>query len=220
MKESRSGNAMNRRQLLTMAGAATTGAVLATAGNVASADHHEKAHGHKDADYAVAVMRPTKGNKTRGTVTFRVTKKGVQINANINGLTPNQKHAIHIHEFGDIRATDGTGTGGHYNPEGHDHSLPEKGDKRHAGDLGNLQADAEGKAKYKLVVDNITINGHKNPIAGRGVIIHEKADDGGQPTGNAGPRISQGTIGIGKMPEPKKKEATENSAKAPASNVK
>ena len=37
--------------------------------------------------------------------------------------------------------------------------------------------------------------------------IDAKRDDGGQPTGNAGPRISQGTIGIGKAPEPKKKPA-------------
>lgn len=204
-----SGSSMNRRQLLTMAGAATTGAVLASTVKQVSAADHEKEHAHhaaKEADFAVAVMRPTKGNKTRGTVTFRVTKKGVNIMAKIKGLTPSQKHAIHIHELGDIRASDGTGTGGHYNPEGHDHSLPDKSEKRHAGDLGNLQADAEGNATLKLTVNNISINGHKNPIAGRGVIIHAKPDDGGQPTGNAGPRISQGTIGIGKAPEPKKKD--------------
>jgi len=201
MKDAQTDKRMNRRRMLTLAGAATTGVVLANTQAV-EADHHLKA----EADFAVAVMRPTKGNKTRGSVTFRKTKKGIVINARIKNLTPNAKHAIHIHELGDIRKPDGTGTGGHFNPEGHDHALPDK-EKRHAGDLGNLEADGEGNAVFKLTVNNISINGHKNAIAGRGVIIHAKVDDGGQPTGNAGPRISQGTIGIGKAPVPKKKDA-------------
>jgi superoxide dismutase, Cu-Zn family len=32
---------------------------------------------------------------------------------------------------------------------------------------------------------------------GRGVIIHAKPDDGGQPVGNAGARIGFGVIGVG-----------------------
>jgi Cu-Zn family superoxide dismutase len=157
----------------------------------------DEKHEHAEAkiDKAVAVVRPTRGNKVRGTVTFTEKDGKVTIVANFQNLTPNGKQAIHIHEFGDIRKPDGLGTGGHYNPEGHDHGLPTQ-EKRHAGDLGNLEADAEGKAKLRLVVDNITVAGHKNPILGRSIIVHEKADDGGQPVGNAGPRVSQGVIGI------------------------
>jgi Cu-Zn family superoxide dismutase len=107
---------------------------------------------------------------------------------------------MHIHQWGDITGMDGKTTGGHYNPKSHDHGLPEK-HLRHAGDLGNLQADASGKAKYELTVDNLSIAGSKNPIVGRGVIIHAKKDDGGQPTGNAGARIAQGVIGIRKPAE-------------------
>lgn len=121
----------------------------------------------------------------------------VKIVADISGLTANGKHAIHIHEFGDISAADGTATGGHYNPEGHDHGLPDS-KMRHAGDFGNLEADADGKAKFELTVDNLTLNGAKNPILGRGMIIHAGPDDGGQPTGNAGARIAQGVIGVAK----------------------
>ncbi|MCP5412982.1 MAG: superoxide dismutase family protein, partial [Alphaproteobacteria bacterium] len=69
---------------------------------------------------------------------------------------------------------------------------------RHAGDLGNLTADATGKATYEIVVDNISIAGPHNPILGRGVIIHAKPDDGGQPVGNAGGRIACGVIGVAK----------------------
>ena len=180
-------------------------AIVLLAASALIVTDHVRADEHKKAaaiTKAVAVVRPTKGTKVRGTVMFNEKDGKVTITANFRGLNPNQKHAIHIHEFGDIRKPDGTGTGGHYNPEGHDHALPDK-EMRHAGDLGNLEADGEGNAKFKLVVDNVTIAGHKNPILGRAIIVHEKADDGGQPTGNAGPRVSQGVIGIANPTPPK-----------------
>jgi Cu-Zn family superoxide dismutase len=147
---------------------------------------------------AVAVLHPTKGNQAIGTVHFQAVEGAkVRVTATVEGLAPNSVHAIHIHEFGDCTAPDATSAGGHYNPEGHPHALPDK-KERHAGDLGNLQADAQGKATLNLTVDNITINGSKNPIVGRGVIVHEKMDDGSQPVGNAGGRIACGVIGFAK----------------------
>lgn len=146
------------------------------------------------ADSAVAVMHPTAGNDTAGSVTFTPVDGGVKVEAEITGLEPDSSHAIHIHQYGDARAEDGASAGGHYNPGGHQHGLPHEA-VRHAGDLGNLEADAEGRAHYELTVDQFTVDGEHAPIIGRSVIIHEKADDGGQPTGNAGPRISIGVIG-------------------------
>ncbi len=143
---------------------------------------------------AIADMSPTNGNTARGVVLFIAEEGGVRIVAEIEGLDPGQQHAIHIHETGDCSSGDGKSAGGHYNPEGHDHALPDHSE-RHAGDLGNLTADENGVTRYELWVDNVTINGKHNPILGRGVIIHAKADDGGQPTGNAGARISCGVIG-------------------------
>ena len=67
---------------------------------------------------------------------------------------------------------------------------------RHAGDLGNLTADNDGKAHYEITVSNISVAGMKNPIIGRGVIVHAKVDDGSQPVGNAGGRIACGVIGV------------------------
>ena len=171
-------------------------------------DHHRhddaKGHAHgKDAACPVpaalvAVMQPTKGNQTAGKVRFTAVDGGVRIVADITGLTPGQKHAIHIHEFGDVSAEDGSAAGGHYNPGGHPHAGPEAA-HRHAGDLGNLTADATGAAHYELVAKGLSLCCGAEPVIGRSVIIHAKEDDlTSQPAGNAGPRIAQGVIGASK----------------------
>lgn len=154
-------------------------------------------HGHSESiDRAVAVLHPTEGNEVRGVVIFEATDEGqVKVMANVVGLTPDSRHGFHVHEFGDTTAADGTSAGGHYNPEGHDHALPSD-EPRHAGDLGNLEADSNGRARLELTVDNLSINGHTNPILGRGVVVHADPDDGGQPTGNAGARLAVGVIGV------------------------
>lgn len=169
------------------------------AGKHAGKDHDDDDDDHEvEVYHAVAVMIPTEGNTAQGVITFDETDNGVTVTATITGLTPNQKHGFHIHEFGDISDPAGKATGGHYNPEGHDHALPHDGDTpRHAGDLGNLEADADGHATYTQTFDNLTIfDDDENPILGRGVIIHAQTDDGGQPTGNAGARIAQGIVGV------------------------
>ncbi len=144
---------------------------------------------------AVCVVRPTKGNRCRGRVLFEEVEGGrVKVTARLRGLTPNQKHAIHIHQYGDTRDLSGKSAGGHFNPENKPHGLPPAAN-RHAGDLGNVQADADGKAHYTIVVDNFSIAG-KDAIIGRAIVVHAKEDDGGQPTGNAGARIGFGVIGI------------------------
>lgn len=148
----------------------------------------------------VTVLHGTKGNEdVRGTVRFIEMGNGqVKVIADVMGLDPGSTHAIHVHEYGDCTALDATSAGGHYNPEGHDHALPEETPTRHAGDLGNLEADDNGHARYTLVVDNISVAGAKNPVIGRAVIVHEGVDQGmaEQPTGAAGPRIACGVIGI------------------------
>jgi superoxide dismutase, Cu-Zn family len=144
---------------------------------------------------AVAVLRPTAGQQCHGVVRFTQEGESVKVVADLEGLTPGQKHAFHIHQYGDCSAPDGMSAGGHYNPEGHQHGLPDN-ENRHAGDLGNIQADEQGKAHYEITVTNISIMGVKNPIIGRGVIVHAKVDDGSQPVGNAGGRIACGVIGV------------------------
>ncbi len=149
----------------------------------------------------VGVLVPTEGNVTRGVVQFIQTHEGLRVVAHVEGLTPNQLHGFHIHEFGDMRSADGSAQGGHYNPGGHDHGLPDDGPHRHAGDLGNLQANELGIATYDETFEGVTLVGGPMPVVGRGLIVHRDPDDGSQPTGNAGPRIAQGVIGIAN-PEP------------------
>lgn len=181
---------------------------LAVAQNGKAKGHQEHAghdHSHADAHAhacphgitgLAAVIMPTEGNEAHGIVTFTSGEDGkVTVRARVRGLTPNSKHGFHIHEFGDARSDDGSSAGGHYNPEGHDHALP-NGEARHAGDLGNLEADEQGNAQLTLTVDNISLCCGKAPILGRGLVVHAKPDDGGQPTGNAGSRIGMGVIGI------------------------
>ncbi len=65
-----------------------------------------------------------------------------------------------------------------------------------------MSTDGDGKAHYELTVDNITINGSRNPILGYGMVIHGGEDDlTSQPTGAAGPRIGVGVIGVAKPAE-------------------
>jgi Cu-Zn family superoxide dismutase len=161
-------------------------------------------HGKSDACAVpaalVATLQPTQGNQTKGTVRFTQVEGGVKIVADVEGLAPNGTHAIHIHEFGDMGTADGSGAGGHYNPGNHPHGGPDS-EHHHAGDLGNLTADATGKVHHEMVAKGLSLCCGAQPIIGRSVIIHAKADDlTSQPAGNAGPRITQGVIGVAKAP--------------------
>ncbi len=162
---------------------------------------------------AVALIQPTKGNTCKGTVVFHQKGSEVKVVATISGLEAKSKHAIHVHEFGSCGSEDGKCTGGHFNPEGKKHGLPPSAD-RHAGDLGNLEADDQGNASYTVTVKNISLkNGKKSCILGRAIIVHAKADDGGQPTGNAGARIGAGTIALGNPAAVKPASAPEKAIK-------
>lgn len=145
---------------------------------------------------AICVLQPTKGNNVDGTITFTQTKGGIKVVAHVEGLTPG-KHGFHIHQYGDISAPDGTSTGGHFNPENVNHGAP--GDKiRHVGDLGNLEAGADGKANLEYTDKVISMSG-AHSIIGRGIIVHTGEDDlTSQPTGAAGARVAYGVIGIAK----------------------
>lgn len=145
---------------------------------------------------AIAVLHPTQGSNVGGTVTFTSSGDQVKVVADITGLTPG-KHGFHIHEFGDCSDPKAASAGGHFNPGKHQHGAPDAAD-RHAGDLGNIEADATGKAHLELTDKVMKLSGDDS-IVGRAVIVHEKADDlKTQPTGDAGGRLACGVIGIAK----------------------
>lgn len=145
---------------------------------------------------AVAFLSPTKGSAVKGMVIFEAVKGGTKVTAHISGLTPG-KHGFHVHEYGDCSSDDGMAAGGHFNPGQMPHSMP-MSEKRHVGDMGNLDADKDGNAHLEYVDSMIALSGASS-ILGRGVIVHEKEDDlKTQPTGNAGGRLACGVVGLAK----------------------
>lgn len=145
---------------------------------------------------AIAVLHPASGSQVAGTVTFTTRDDGIQVVADVTGLAPG-KHGFHIHEFGDCSAVDASSAGSHFNPTHKAHGGPEM-KERHIGDLGNLEADASGKAHLEWKDKTMKLTGASS-ILGYAVIVHEKEDDlKSQPVGNAGGRVACGVIGVAK----------------------
>ncbi|HUI06770.1 MAG TPA: superoxide dismutase family protein [Verrucomicrobiae bacterium] len=143
---------------------------------------------------AIAVLVPTEANSVSGTVTFTKVPAGVRVVADMSGLTPGL-HGFQIREFGNCGAPDASSTGGDFNPSGMPHAGP-NWPYRQVGDLGNVLADASGKAHYDAVNTMILLDGPTS-IVGRAVTVHQRADDlKSQPSGNVGPAVACGVIGI------------------------
>jgi superoxide dismutase, Cu-Zn family len=142
---------------------------------------------------AIAVLHPTAGNKVSGTVTFTPVADGVQVHAEIAGLTAG-KHGFHVHEFGDCSAADASSAGAHFNPTNQPHAGPDAA-ARHEGDMGNIEADASGNAKLDYVDHQISLTNDAKSVIGRSVVVHAKPDDlKTQPSGDSGARIACGLI--------------------------
>lgn len=142
---------------------------------------------------ARATLQPLGDSGVSGEVTFTAVEGGVRIDAHVMGLSPGE-HGFHIHEYGDCSSPDGKSAGGHFNPGDMPHGSPDDA-MSHAGDLGNITADADGHAMLSRVSTHITLGDGPANILGRGVIVHEKTDDmTTQPTGAAGGRVACGVI--------------------------
>lgn len=140
-------------------------------------------------------LQPTQeGSSLSGKAAFIETGEGLKISVFIAGAPPG-KHGFHVHEKGDCSEA-GNGAGGHFNPEGAAHGdiLKDGFQQAHAGDLGNIEIGADGRGTLEKVVPGLTLKEGKYGVAGRALILHEKEDDFGQPTGNAGGRIACGVI--------------------------
>lgn len=117
----------------------------------------------------------------------------------LHGFEPNAIHAIHIHEYGDLR--DGCNSlGPHWNPHSKPHgSIFINPLERHSGDLiNNLKSNNNGSFELHYEDNLIDVN----EIYGRSVVIHTGIDDLGEggnveslKTGNAGSRMACAIIG-------------------------
>lgn len=147
----------------------------------------------KGSKFATAKLEAKSGSKAAGTVTFTKEGNGIKVVANVTGVEPG-KHGFHIHEKGDCSATDAATAGGHFNPGSAAHGAPGTA-VRHAGDLGNIDIKKDGTGVLKISVKDPKDFSAWADIAGKAVILHEKADDlKTQPTGDAGKRIACGVI--------------------------
>jgi len=151
---------------------------------------------------AVAMLGGVIGCSTRdgvvGVVRFSQTPgtEGCVVDGTIDGLAPGSDHALAIHESGDLSGGCAT-TGAHFNPGGRGrHGSPDD-EERHVGDLGNVRADASGRASFKFVDRLVAVN----DIIGRSVVVAEGPDDLGRGdtplskiNGNCGQLLSCGII--------------------------
>jgi Cu-Zn family superoxide dismutase len=142
---------------------------------------------------AVATLAPTSGSTAQGTVNFQQLADGsVQVTVDLTGV-PAGVHGFHIHEFGNC-GDNGNAAGGHFNPTGTPHGAP-AADPHHAGDFGNVTADANGRVQTRFTTRSITVAAGPNSAVGHAVILHANPDDlTTQPTGNAGARIACGVV--------------------------
>lgn len=145
----------------------------------------------QDVTKASAQLESKSNSKVTGTVTFTKVGDEVQVVADIENLTPGQ-HGFHIHDKGDCSAPDAASAGAHFNPTMKHHGGT-TGMERHEGDLGNITADASGKAHLDWK-GKLSLTG-KSSIIGKSVVVHEKEDDlKTDPSGNSGARVACGRI--------------------------
>ena len=143
---------------------------------------------------ATALLMPTAGNNTSGTVRFLQSGDKVQVSGEIRGLKPDAEHGFHVHEKGDCSSADGASAGGHFNPSGMPHGNHGVS-MRHSGDLPALKAGAGGVATFSFESTGIAVGSGVNDIVGKALIVHRDADDyTTQPTGNSGPRLACAVI--------------------------
>jgi superoxide dismutase, Cu-Zn family len=142
---------------------------------------------------AVATLAPTSGNTAAGTVRFTQLSDGaVEVTVNLTGVPPGV-HGFHVHDKGDC-GDNGNAAGGHFNPLGTPHSGPDAAAK-HAGDFGNVTADASGNVTTRFTTRSVTVEPGATSAVGHAVILHANPDDlTTQPTGNAGGRIACGVV--------------------------
>lgn len=142
----------------------------------------------------VAKLSPSSGSTVTGTVTFTAMEGGAKIVIDITNLTPG-KHGFHLHEKGDCSDPKANTAGAHFNP-GHTHHGGIDTSERHAGDFGNVTADASGKVHVELTGKNVKFSG-TDSVVGKSVIVHAGEDDlKSDPSGNSGDRVACGVIEV------------------------
>lgn len=145
---------------------------------------------------AFAKMESKSDSKVQGTILLtQDSETQVTLQIDLRGFAPNTTHAFHVHANGDCSDAGAASAGPHFNPAGTRHGGPDH-ENRHAGDMGNLDADEKGEVHTQKTNTLVTLQENvPNSAIGKSIIIHEAVDDfQTQPTGNAGARVACGVI--------------------------
>lgn len=145
---------------------------------------------------AIAKMESRSDSKVQGTIVLtQETDTQVTLQIDLSGFTPNTTHAFHVHAIGDCSDPGAASAGPHFNPAGTRHGGPDH-EMRHAGDMGNLEANEKGEVHVQKINALVTLQENvPHSAIGKSIIIHESVDDfETQPTGNAGARVACGVI--------------------------
>jgi len=122
---------------------------------------------------------------------------GVYIVVQLNGVSGTNVHAVHIHQYGDLRTA--ASVGGHWNPVTQRHGMygyP----AHHAGDLGNVylfQAASQPAGNFTQWTNNsFNVVGGQYNVVGLAMVVHQNRDDCSDPIGNSGARFATCVWGI------------------------
>ena len=126
---------------------------------------------------AVAILYHTQGTEVKGRITFMQEENGVHVTGEISGLKPG-KHGFHVHEFGTSGSPDGKAAGGHFNPTEPRNTVRATSERHDTSAIwATSRPSTNGNAPDRFrrsppVPSMVLIS-----IIGRGVVVHEKADD-------------------------------------------
>jgi Cu-Zn family superoxide dismutase len=147
----------------------------------------------KSGGTAVATLGPSSGTQVTGTATFTEKDGKVEVVIKAKDLSPG-KHGVQVHENPDCKSSDASSAGKHFAPGGGVHAGPTD-PNRHAGDLGNLEAGADGSGTLTLTTDKLTVSAGERSVVGHSVIVHSEPDDlKTERVPGAGGRIACGVI--------------------------
>ena len=131
-----------------------------------------------------------------GTAQIQGSASGVRIDVEVSQLSPGL-HGIHVHNVGKCEGPAFTSAGPHLNQTSKKHGR-DNPEGPHAGDLLNLEVNAQGVGKASLVDTNVILGKGPNSLFHEGgtcLVIHADQDDyKTDPAGNSGARIACGVI--------------------------
>jgi Cu-Zn family superoxide dismutase len=172
-------------------------------------------------DEAVAVLMPTKGSKVSGTIRFIHSEDGIEVRANLKGLSKGA-YSFQVHMYGDCSAPDASSAGETFNltttgaSGASDQSANEtttgSGTSSSGGtatggttsggttsttpgDLGTMTPKADGTVAYTTKIPQASLQG-SHTLVGRSVVIHQNASTTTRTTTTPGKRLACGVIGI------------------------